>query len=367
MPASRPLFVHIGLPKTGTSYLQAALMRSRAVLAEQGLDLVPPTKREAFELMLLVRDRYDPSLDSTSVPDSLARFSALLSQAPGPRALLSQESLAAATPPQIRRFLDACGDREVHVIATVRDLARQLPSSWQQQLKGGGAMTYDGFLRRAQALEQRGTDRRPWRHLDVTELLGRWSDAVGHSRVHVVTLPPPGSPPTTLLERYCSVLEVDPGRMVPEETRVNTSLGRVQAELLRRVNRELPEELLWRQVYGGIGKRFFAGEVLSKQDSRKIRVPSRLRTWCEEVSSRQVAALEEAGYHVEGTLADLRCLDTAFADEAERTREREVSSAAAAALAQMLTIRVSEKRAPGQRLSRARTVADRLRSLTGRH
>ena len=78
MPTSRRLYVHIGLPKTGTSFLQAAVLHNRAVLAEQGLDLVPPTKRQAFELMLLVRNRYDPTLDSASVQDSLDRFPTLL-------------------------------------------------------------------------------------------------------------------------------------------------------------------------------------------------------------------------------------------------------------------------------------------------
>src|SRR5215210_7894517 len=138
MPTSRRLYVHIGMQKTGTSYLQAAMLRNRTVLKEQGLDLVPPSKREAFELMLLVRDRYKPTLDPPSVADSLTRFSALLERAAGSRALISQESLQVAGPHQIRRLLDACGDREVHVIVTVRDLARQLPSSWQQLLKGGG-------------------------------------------------------------------------------------------------------------------------------------------------------------------------------------------------------------------------------------
>src|SRR4029078_6215098 len=111
MPTSRRLYVHIGLPKTGTSFLQATLLHNREVLAEQGLDLVPPTKREAFELMLLVRNRYQPALDSASVQGSLDLFPTPLEKAPGSRALISQESLAAATPPQIRRLLDACGDR----------------------------------------------------------------------------------------------------------------------------------------------------------------------------------------------------------------------------------------------------------------
>lgn len=366
MPPSRRLYVHIGLQKTGTTYLQAVMLGNRDRLASQGLALVPPTKKEAFQLMLQVRDRYQPGRDPVAVAEALDRFESRLERTTASRMLLSQESLSAAKPAQVKRFLAACHAVEVHVIITVRDLARSVPSAWQQDLRAGRTMAYPRYLRRLQRMEANGAGRHPWIQLDPPAVLARWAAELPNDRIHVVTVPPPGSPPSLLLERFCRVLDLDPADLEKAETPSNTSLGMVQAELLRRVNRELPEELLWRQVYGGIGKRFFAGEVLSKQESRKIRVPSRLRPWCEEVSSRQVAALQEAGYHVEGTLADLRCLDTAFTDDAERTREREVSSAAAAALAQMLTIRVSEKRPPGQRLSRARTVADRLRSLAGR-
>ena len=339
MPTRPRLYVHIGMQKTGTSYLQGAMLRNRAVLADQGLDLVPPTKREAFELMLLVRDRYNPARDAASVPDSLARFSALLEQAPGSRALLSQESLSVAGPHQIRRLLDACGDREVHVIVTVRDLARQLPSSWQQLIRSGGTTTYLRFVRQARAREQDGSDLRPWSHLNVSAVLARWSEAVGPERIHVVTVPPAGSPPTALLERYCSVLEVEPDRMVPEEKRGNVSLGRVQAELLRRVNRELPAEMRPRQVYGAVGKRFFAAQVLAAQKSSSIKVPAEFRAWCDEVVDRQMKAIDSAGYVVTGQLEDLRCPDAAFSDEDDRVTHSEVASAAVAALARILTFR----------------------------
>src|SRR4051812_20610312 len=146
MPQSRQLFIHVGLQKTGTSYLQAAMLNSREALAAHGLDLVPPTKREAFELMLVVRDRYGSRRDPVSDQNILRRFSDQLDAAEGPRAVLSQESLAAAGPRQIERLLASCGDREVHVVATVRDLARQLPSSWQEQVKAGGTTPYPGYL-----------------------------------------------------------------------------------------------------------------------------------------------------------------------------------------------------------------------------
>ena len=41
MPAPRQVYLHLGLQKTGTSYLQGVMRRNRDLLAEQGLDLVP--------------------------------------------------------------------------------------------------------------------------------------------------------------------------------------------------------------------------------------------------------------------------------------------------------------------------------------
>lgn len=370
MPPSRRLYVHIGLQKTGTSYLQGVMLANRDRLAAQGLALVPPTKKESFELMLAVRDRYQPGRDPASVADALSRFERILAQSSAPRMLLSQESLSAAKPAQVQRFLGACTAVEVHVVLTVRDLARSVPSAWQQDLRSGRTWSYPRYLRRLQRMEANGSGRHPWIQLDPPTVLARWASELPEGRVHVVTVPPSGGPPSLLLERFCRVLDVDPAGWAQVETPGNTSLGRVQAEVLRRVNRQLPDEVLRRQVYGGVGKRFFAGEVLSEQASRKILVPKQLRPWCEAVSSRQVAALQAAGYHVEGTLGDLHCPDSAFTDEADEPREREVASAAVAALARILTMRAAGRQPGGRQSpparSRARAVVKRLRSWAGR-
>lgn len=370
MPPTRRLYVHIGLQKTGTSYLQGVMLANRDRLAEQGLALVPPTKKEAFDLMLAVRERYQPGHDRDSVPGALTKFERTLARTSAPRMLLSQESLSAARPEQLKRFLGACGAVDVHVVLTVRDLARSVPSAWQQDLRAGRTWAYPRYLRRLQRMESNGLVRHPWIQLDPPAVLARWASELPEGRVHVVTVPPSGGPPSLLLERFCRVLDVDPSGWAQVETPGNTSLGRVQAEVLRRVNRQLPDEVLRRQVYGGVGKRFLAGEVLSEQASRKILVPKELRPWCEEVSSRQVAALRAAGYHVEGTLDDLQCPDSAFTDEADEPREREVAGAAVAALARILVMRAAGKRPTGRPSSRARSraraVVTRLRSLAGR-
>ncbi len=361
MPDARRLFLHVGLQKTGTSYLQAALLRSHESLADQGLDLVPPTKRECFELMVVVRDRYQSRRDPVSDRRILERFTEQLDAAPGPRAVFSQESLAAAGPAQIERLLAACGDREVHVVLTVRDLARQLPSSWQEYVKAGGTAALGPYLRRLRSLERSGKARHPWIHLDPPLVLKRWADTLSPDRVHVVTVPPSGSPTTLLLERFARVLEVDPARFEPDDRRSNSSLGMVQAEVLRRVNAELPEEVHLRYVYSDVVKRSFGARVLGPQQGRKILVPSQFRSWCEEVVEHQIAELEGGGYHVEGSLEDLRSADSGFADDFRRPTEREVAAASVSALATMLAARgqATARRRSGRIRARRYGVVDR--------
>ena len=215
MPAPRQVYLHLGLQKTGTSYLQGVMRRNRDLLAEQGLDLVPAGRRESFELMLLLRGRYNPERDPASVGGALDRFTADLERAPGTRALLSQESLAASRPAQVKTLVEACGDREVHVVLTVRDLARQVPSSWQQELKAARTVTYERWLERLQEGERAGRGSHPWVQLDPPGVLARWAEVVPPERIHVVTVPAPGSEPTLLLERYCRVLGVRSGDLAP--------------------------------------------------------------------------------------------------------------------------------------------------------
>jgi hypothetical protein len=336
---ARSLYLHVGLQKTGTSYLQGAMLASRDALAEQGVDLVPPTKRGSYDLMLAVRRRYSSERDENSDSATLRAFTTQLAEAPGPRAVYSQEQLAGARTDHVARLLDACGDRETHVVLTVRDLARQLPSSWQQTLKAGRSIGYPAYLRKLKQMEASGSVHAPWINLDPVRVLDRWAAALPPDRVHVVTVPAPGSPPVLLLERFCEVLGVDPSSLQSETQPGNTSLGRVQAEVLRRVNAELPDEVRNHDVYGNVGKRFFAARVLSPQERRRILVPERFRDWCEAVTERQIATLEHAGYRVVGSLDDLRCPDEVFTSADLDPGDDEIAAASVTALADMIARR----------------------------
>jgi len=344
---SRRLFLHIGLQKTGTSYLQSIMWRNQDLLGELGLDLVPPSKRETFNLMLNVRNRYRPEFDPPAVATALARLPGQLAAASRPAALLSEESLAPADDRQIRDLLAACADRDVHLVVTLRDLGRQIPSAWQQTLQAGQSMPYGQYLRRLRR-DEGVPFAKLWSSKDVSAILERWSGQVPAERIHLVTVPPQGSPQGALLERYCRVLGVDPGRLDRDVERSNESVGRVQAELLRRVNARLAPEFRTRDVYGDVGKRYLAVRVLGPQRGEKLRVPREYEEWCRDVSQTYVDAIVKGGYPVEGDVLDLIPSSSSFADE-PRVNHREVADSAVAALATMLTDDMTSVRARRER------------------
>ncbi len=338
--STRRLFVHIGLQKTGTSYLQEIFWASQPELHRQGVELVPGTKLAMFRLMLNIRDRYNPEIDPASTANALDRLPGQLRDA-ARTALITQESLSTATSDQIERFLTSVSDREVHVIVTLRDLGRQLPSAWQQTLQRGGTQPLRKWVRKL-ADPSRGA--KGWAPLDVSTTLDRWLEHVPAERVHVVTVPPSGSAPNLLLDRFCSVIGVDPSTLVVnEQSRANRGLRAEQAEVLRRVNAELPAEFKRRDLYGDVGKRYFAYQILGDSVGTPIRLPASLLPWCLETAEGFIAHIRDTGCTVVGDLDDLRPLPTSFTDSKVKIPESQVSSMATRALAAVLMERMRDR------------------------
>lgn len=336
------LFLHIGLQKTGTSYLQTICWASVDALREQGVELVPARKIETWWLALAVRERYNPEADPPEVATALDRFGESLRASTAPRALVSQEALASATEAQIERLLGSCVSHEVHVVITVRDLGRQLPSSWQEGLKAGGDGGLDEFVSK---LRTAPTGRRGWRNLDPSAVAARWAKLVPSDRIHIVTVPPASAPPETLLERFCSVIGVDPSRLDTDQAgRGNPGLRRPQAELLRQVNKRLPEELRGRIPYGDVGKRYFAMQILAGKPGDRIQLSAAHLDWCTTMSRGFVESLGSGGYDIVGDLDDIVSPAEIFSSGEAEVPDGELLDVATQALADVLEDRLRQRR-----------------------
>src|SRR4029079_18055480 len=96
----------------------------------------------------------------------------------------------AATPHRARP-VQGFATADVRVVITVRDLARQIPATWQETLKNRSETPYAEYL--ATLFETWPSARRGsggfWAAQDVEALVRRWSAGVGVERVTVVTVP----------------------------------------------------------------------------------------------------------------------------------------------------------------------------------
>ena len=88
---------------------------------------------------------------------------------------MSSEFFAGADQAAASRIIEDLGGEQVHVVVTLRPLARILPSQWQQYLQNGYCMPYlewlDGILSKQPKTPAPGF----WRRHRHDELVTRWA------------------------------------------------------------------------------------------------------------------------------------------------------------------------------------------------
>jgi hypothetical protein len=295
------VFLHIGTPKSGTTYLQTMLWKNADALRAAGL-LLPGKLKLHYAAAKGITARPGPAYLTQNKTD--VAWSRLVEQIrcwPGP-ALISHELLAPATREQAAAATAPLRDAEIHLVLTVRALHRQLPSAWQQQVKAGLGLPYDRFL--DEIHKAVGHGRWFWAVQDALGVAVRWGAGVPPEHVHIVTCPTDSSDPTLLWRRYASVMGLGLDGFETDVPHKNVSLGVAETELLRRVYVACddrfrdPERQRWT-------RHLLATQVLAKHRGEPIRLPSGAREWIEERTAAMTAGIRSRGYSVMGDLADL--------------------------------------------------------------
>lgn len=303
---ARTVIVHVGAPKTGTSFVQDLLFTERDRLREAGV--------------LYAADRFDAhflaALDLLDLPwggieeEAVGAWDRLAGEVrawPG-IAIVSHEILATASRAQVGRALASLGGEgsDLHVVYSARDLVRQIPAEWQENIKHRRETTYADFLAelRSPACDE-PTARWFWAVQEVPDVLDRWGATLPTENVHLVTVPPPGAPEETLWHRFSRVIGLDPDEFVPEVVRKNPSLGVAETALLRLLNIRIVD-LVWNHNYRPLVRENMVHQNLSQQRvSPKLSVPPEIWTWADELSHAWVEELAARGYDVSGDLDDL--------------------------------------------------------------
>lgn len=300
----RRVFLHVGAPKSGTSYLQDRLARSTATLAAQDVHYPSTQGGTHFEAALDVIQR-DWGGELGRVSKHWDALAAKARKVEG-TVVISQEILAAATREQARRVLDSFPGDEVHVVVTARDLARQLPAEWQESVKHRRSLSFRQYARRVRRSSQTDSDFWFWRVQGLPDVLTRWGSTLDPGRVHLVTVPPSGTPRDELWNRFAHVLGLDPFAAYADSQAVNQSVGTAEIAVLRRLNKRLRELGVGRPVYVEVVREWLTREVLAGRDGQvKPELPPRMWPFVERVSDQWCEWVRESGFDVVGDLDDL--------------------------------------------------------------
>ncbi len=308
---ARRVFLHVGAPKTGTTALQSILARNRAELRRRGV-VYPDAPRPAqLHAALDLRRRRFRGYADPQVPGAWKRLVAEVGAWDGD-AIVSHELFAPATKEQAARAVDEL-DAEVHVVLTARDLSRQIPAMWQENVKNRYTVSYEDFL---DGLRDPENHPMPlvsgfWQMHDPVGILARWAAKVPPQRVHVVLVPPAGAPRDTLWRRFCLAVDLDHSRYDASEVRANPSLGWSETEFLRTLNTHLDAGRLDWPGYVRAVKTHLAEDVLTRRGHpSRIVLPRKDFPWVARRSAQMIRDLRRARYHVVGQLQELMCQAT---------------------------------------------------------
>ena len=302
--APEVVYLHIGAMKTGTSYVQGNLDNSRTALADAGV-LYPGRIGAAVHDVLGKRGGRHLG-DKSGAWDRLA---ATVRDWDGPSAVLSMEFLTLATTAQAERIVESLHPAEVHVLLTARDLGRTIPSAWQQTTKNRQTASWPEFLVAITGADETGERTREqfWRHHDSATIARTWCGVVGADCLTVLTVPPRGTEPTVLWDRFCTAVGLDSVRFpVAESNAWNSSLGFAEAEMMRRLNLELGRDLD-QPTYRRLVTEFISGDVLrgAAEPTPPPTLPAVVHPWVDQRARELVAELRALGIKVVGDLDEL--------------------------------------------------------------
>lgn len=321
---ARRVIWHVGLMKSGTTFVQGRLGANHGALVEHEVYFPdwPQQVRAVSDLMGMKR----------GMRDSDSGQWALLKQQvdawPG-TAVISMEFLGPARPERIATVLAQFPGAEQQVVVTLRDLARAVPAMWQESLKNRRTWTWQAYV--DGLATETETGKHFWRQQAAARAVHHWATGIGSDACTVVTVPPKGGPAELLWDRFAEAAGLPTLEWLPHAS-TNASLGAGAAELMRRLNHataELDATAYHRRV------KPFANETLSSfrdlDEPIGFTVPGTLR----ERARRMVDRIRASGVRVVGDLRDLEPADVPGTDPATISADvqRDVAVAALAALA----------------------------------
>lgn len=318
--ASR-VVLHIGPRKTATTYLQRALQ----ILVQSGrLDrsIYPIETRGRVDhnqvpgLIDLARASGGIGLqpDAWTHQDGTDANSLMTAvTAASDDVILSAEALSVLTDDGAAAVIEALQPTPVDVVITARDLARILPSSWQQHMRNGNYEAYADYLRLRAEERESGRHREElrrgfWRAYRYGELVRRWRSA-GARSVAVVTVPAQGGGAHLVWQRFTAAVAVPALPAEPPdvpEDKANVSLTGAESFAIYGLNLAARASGEGRRNVRAMHRALIRRGWTDRPDrGGRLGLPADVMPEVSQWAQEDVADLAATGVTVYGDLADL--------------------------------------------------------------
>lgn len=300
------VLLHIGVHKTGTTALQAAFADAREELLASGVSYPGKLQAQHRAALAVLGRPWGWNNRGGSVLDRahFDRLCARVAEHPG-RVVISSEFFCEAPEDVAKDVVASLGGRRVHVVVTLRNLGRLLPSSWQQYLKYGLTTHYEPWLQ--DVFETPGSSRMTptfWKRQAHGAVVERWAAAAGADRMSVVVLEDVDR--SAVFATFAQLLAIDPQILMSRmDVTSNRSMTAAEAEVLVRLNSRVKKQMDWTEYVTVIRRGVARGMVEGREpgpDEARVATPAWALDAAAAEGSRAVEIIAASGVRVVGNL-----------------------------------------------------------------
>ena len=299
--------VHIGPHKTGTTAVQSALFAARSEIERQGVSYASEG-RHAMTAVLAGLQLPDAWSEYRTPPPrwKWTRLLRKVTSARADRVVLSSEFFADGEPDAIRQVVDELDPGRIHVVVTLRPLARIIPSQWQQAIQNQLTTPLDQWVRDLLDKPEGAAGSFFWRRHRHDLLIQRWAQIVGTDRITAIALDE--GDPDMLLRVFERLTGLRTGTLQATESITNRSMTLPEIELIRAFNAAYKAEKLPRRLYTRV-IRFGAAALMEARPPAPAEPRIALPAWSVEpigAMARQIVeGIRKSGVRVIGDLDGL--------------------------------------------------------------
>ena len=249
MKTNYKLILHIGLMKTGTTYIQNILSENRKVIKKNGWiypgDLL--NQQHAFYNIL----KSEISWIQKNYVANQARGEALIKliSEPSSNMIVSSEALSSVSQTGVdilfKSIKTGFSLDNVHVIVTARSISKLIPSFWQQALKTGTTENLEEYTERFISGYWDPNTANHRIH-NIHYCLSTWSTYINPKNMHLVIVPDKENTKETLWETFSKPLTtIGFKALVPTITKQkndNVSFSMLESIFLQLLNKKMKQD-----------------------------------------------------------------------------------------------------------------------------